>query len=351
MRRLNSWTKTLAACAVAVSMSVTMATGAKAEETVVFAGWGGDWQKAERTHFFESFEKETGVRVIDLPDLNLSKIKAMVDTKNVEWDVVQALGMWVADEASAGAIFEKLDYSKINTAGVPKAIQTPYGVGVATFGLVLAYNTDAFKGKPHPTKWTDMWDFDKFPGKRGMLNQPRYSLEIGMMGGGTAHDDVYPLDVDKSLAKWDEIKSKVLWWDQWPQSISLLASGEMAMSLSSQGRVLSLLKKEPDAPIAMVWDSGIMTTDFLAIPKGSAKKANAQKLIAWMLDPKRQAEYAKETGVGPSNVKAFDNLDDNTKETLPSYHFDKGQLVAFDNAWWSVHLKEMTEKWNTWKLQ
>jgi len=351
-KRFGVWTKSLLSGVLVAAFCAAAGVVASADEnTLVFAGWGGDWQKAERTYFFDSFEKETGIRVIDLPDLNLSKIKAMVETNNVEWDVVQALGMWVSNKDHADELFERLDYGMINTDGIPEALRAPNGVGVATFAMVLAYNTNAFAGKDPPAKWQDMWDMEKFPGKRGMINQPRYALEAGLIGGGVTKDQLYPLDVDKSLAHWKQIKDKVLWWDQWPQSITLLASGELAMTLSSQGRVLSLLQKEPNAPVAMVWNDGIMTTDFLAIPKGSKRKENAQKLISWMLDAKRQADYAKATGVGPSNIKALDSLSDDVKETLPSYHYQKGELVAFDNVWWAANLKNLTDRWNQWKLQ
>lgn len=349
--RATAISGSVVAAMVAASALVGVPQAGAQDNTIVFAGWGGDWQKAERTHFFQSFEKETGIRVIDVPDVNLAKIKAMVDTNNVEWDVVQALGMWVADEASADTLFERLEYSKINADGVPKEFLPPHGAAVATFAMVLAYNTNSFANKPHPTKWQDLWDFEKFPGKRGMINEPRYSLEIGLMGQGIPKGKLYPLDVEASLKHWAKNKDKILWWDQWPQSITLLASGELDMSLSSQGRVTSLLSKEPNAPVSMVWDGGIMTIDFLAIPKGSKRKENAQKLISWMLDPKRQAEYAKATGVGPSNIKALDLLDDKTKQIIPSYHYAKGELVAFDNAWWAKNRDEMTKRWNRWKLQ
>jgi putative spermidine/putrescine transport system substrate-binding protein len=94
-----------------------------------------------------------------------------------------------------------------------------------------------------------------------------------------------------------------------------------------------------------------MTTDFLAVPRGSKHKANAMKLIAWMLDAKRQAEYAKDTAVGPSNIKALDLVDAKTKEVLPSYHYQKGELVPVDSTWWATNLDNVTARWNQWKLK
>jgi putative spermidine/putrescine transport system substrate-binding protein len=349
----NSRMSTLGSAFVAALAWLTLSTPAHAadDNVVVFAGWGGTWQKAERTFYFDGFEKATGIKVIDVPDVNLSKIKTMVDAHNVEWDVVQGLGMWMPQKTGSGDLWESVDYRKVAPDGVPSDLIEPHGVGVATFAMILAYNTKAYPPGKQPSSWADFWDVKKFPGKRGTLNQPRYSLEMPLMADNVPFSKVYPIDVDRSLKKWDAIKNDTLFWEQWPQAPSLLASGEITMSLSSQARIQGLLQTEKDAPVAMVWKDGIMTTDFLAIPKGSKHKENALKLIAWMLDAKNQAAYAKDTGVGPSNIKALELLDQKTKETLPSYHYQKGELIPVDNAWWAANLDKVTDRWNQWKLK
>ena len=338
-------------CLAALAAALAFATPARAAETIVFAGWGGTWQAAEKKYFFETFEKETGIKVVDVPDVSLAKVKAMVGAGNTEWDVVQAIGMWVPEKPGTDALFEKLDYGVIPTAGVPKELIRSHAVAIATFAQVLAYNTEAFPKGKEPKSWVDFFDLKRFPGKRGFLNQPRYALEAAMMGGGAGMKGLYPMEVERALKGWGPIRNDVVWWEQWPQAPSLLASGELAMTLSSQARIGGLLAQEKDAPIAFVWNQGIMTVDYLAIPKGSKHKEAAQKLIAWMLDPARQAEYAKATAVGPSNAKSLDMLDDKIKETLPSYHFAKGELMVFDDLWWSENLDGLTERWNRWKLE
>jgi putative spermidine/putrescine transport system substrate-binding protein len=353
MRTRKGWRTTagLLTATVALTMSwLGTAPSAWSEETIVFAGWGGNWQVAERKYYFDTFQKATGIKVIDVPGVNLSKIKAMVDAKNVEWDVVQAIGMWIPQQPGVEELWEPLDYKTIKTGGVPKEMIKKHGVGVATFAQILAYNTDAFPKGKAPTSWADFWDTKKFPGKRGFLNQPRYALEASLMAKGVPMNKLYPLDVDAALKHWDVMKNDVVWWEQWPQAPSLLASGELAMTLSSQARILGLLQTEKSAPVAMVWKGGIMTTDYLAVPKGSKHKEAAFKLISWMLDAKHQAEYSAATTVGPSNAKALDMIDEKTKELLPSYHYQKGELVALDDAWWAANLSKLTERWNQWKL-
>jgi putative spermidine/putrescine transport system substrate-binding protein len=51
--------------------------------------WGGAFQDAQREAYFKPFQELSGITVIESEGPDPSKIKAMVDTGNVEQDVVQ----------------------------------------------------------------------------------------------------------------------------------------------------------------------------------------------------------------------------------------------------------------------
>jgi len=314
---------------------------------VVFVGWGGSLQAAEREAFFKPFEKATGIKVIDVPDINLAKIQAMVETKNVEWDVAQCLGMWIPEGDRTG-MWEKLDYSQIDKSGFRDFMMTPTGIGIQSSAIILGYNTKAFPKGKEPQSWADFWDVKKFPGRRGLLNSPRYTLEFALLADGVPKDKIYPLDVDRAFRSLEKIKPHInVWWTQWPQPPALLTSGEIGMSITSNGRILPLQKEK--APVDMQWSQGLLTVDYLAIPKGSPRRENAMKLIAWMMKPELQAEYAKLSFYGPSNENAMKLLDEETRQKLPTYHTDK--MVILNNAWWADNLKAATERWTEWRLK
>jgi putative spermidine/putrescine transport system substrate-binding protein len=86
----------------------------------------------------------------------MAKVKAMVDTKSVSWDLVEV----ESPELSRGCdedMFEQLDPALFGKAEdyVKGAIQ-PCGVGFFVWSTVLAYNAD--KLKTAPTSWADFWD-------------------------------------------------------------------------------------------------------------------------------------------------------------------------------------------------
>ena len=211
------------------------------DNVVVFAGWGGPIIKSERAYYFDAFEKATGVKVIEVTDINLAKLKTMAETGNAEWDLVQALGLWLPQMVAGGSLWEPIDYSAIATDGIPEALKQKYGVGVQTFAETLAYNTNAFPAGKGPASWADLFDLKKFPGKRGMYNSPRETLEVALMSDGVLPDKLYPLDVERALKRLDQIKGDIVWWDKWPQGANLLASGEYVASMSSHDVIRELL--------------------------------------------------------------------------------------------------------------
>jgi putative spermidine/putrescine transport system substrate-binding protein len=316
---------------------------------VVFAGWGGTIERAQRQIFFDSFEKQTGIKVIDVPDVQLPKIKAMVDAGTVQWDVVQSLGMWIPEGAKEN-LWEPLDYNVIQKAGVPPALLSKYAIGNSTYGIGLAYNTQSMAAH-EPTTWTNFWDVQGYPGPRGLFDGPRYTLEAALLADGVAPDKLYPLDVDRAFRALDRIKAQVhIWWKQWPQVPVLLNSRELAMSLTSNTRIATAHKEE-NAPLKMTWKGALMTVDFLAVPRGAKNRANAMKLIQWMNDPQRQAALARITGIGPGNANALNSLSDAEKNDLASYHYQKGEAILFNNEWWADNEAALTQRWNTWILK
>src|ERR1700754_617528 len=83
------------------------------DNALTITSWGGTFQDMEQQTFFDPFTKETGIKVNqDNWDGELSKIRAMVDTGNVTWDLVVAdYGHAIA--GCAEGILEPIDYSKL----------------------------------------------------------------------------------------------------------------------------------------------------------------------------------------------------------------------------------------------
>src|SRR5215510_5855511 len=172
---------------------------ALAQQQLTIVNFGGANGNAQKKAFYEPFEK-AGTKVVPVEyNGEQAKIKAMVETKKVTWDVVEVESPDVARGCDEG-LFEKLDWSKVGAKSdyVPAAV-TECGIGIFVWSTVMAYNGD--KLKTSPSIWADFWDTKKFPGKRGMRKGARYNLEFALMDDGVKPADVYKVLATKDGAE------------------------------------------------------------------------------------------------------------------------------------------------------
>jgi putative spermidine/putrescine transport system substrate-binding protein len=259
-------------CMKALSLAVVAACCAQAAQAadLTVISFGGANKAAQEKAYYAPFTKSTGIKVVG-GEYNgeMAKVKAMVDTKSVSWDVLEVESPELA--RGCEGMFEKLDYSKIgNKADFVQGAAQSCGVGIFVWSTVLAYNAD--KLKVGPTGWKDFWDVKKFPGKRGMRKGAKYTLEVALMADGVAPKDVYkvlatPAGVDRAFKKLDQLKPNIQWWEAGAQPPQYLVSGDVVMSSAYNGRIANTQKEGKNLKI--VWAGGMYDFDSWAIPKGS----------------------------------------------------------------------------------
>src|SRR6266567_9372836 len=167
---------------IAFAAAAALALPALAQTQITVVNFGGANANAQKKAFYEPIEK-SGVKVVPVEyNGEQAKIKAMVETKKVTWDVVEVESPDVARGCDEG-LFEKLDYAKIGSKSdfMPAAV-TECGIGVFVWSTVMAYNGD--KLKDGPKTWADFFDTKKFAGKRGMRKGARYNVEFALMADG-----------------------------------------------------------------------------------------------------------------------------------------------------------------------
>ncbi|PXX50363.1 putative spermidine/putrescine transport system substrate-binding protein [Aquitalea magnusonii] len=339
-------------CMKALSLAVVAAccaqTALAGDLTVI--SFGGANKAAQEKAYYAPFTKATGIKVVG-GEYNgeMAKVKAMVDTKSVSWDVLEVESPELARGCDEG-MFEKLDYSKIGNKAdfVPGAAQS-CGVGIFVWSTVLAYNAD--KLKVGPTSWKDFWDVKKFPGKRGMRKGAKYTLEVALMADGVAPKDVYkvlatPAGVDRAFKKLDQLKPNIQWWEAGAQPPQYLVSGDVVMSSAYNGRIANTQKEGKNLKI--VWNGGMYDFDSWAIPKGSPNKDAALKFIAFASKPENQKVYSQNIAYGPTNKKAVPLLDSKLVADLPTAPQNIKSGVAVDVAFWADFGESLEQRFNAW---
>lgn len=118
---------------IAVACAVLGLFAASAHADITLISFGGSNQKAQVKAFYEPYTKATGGKIVQ-GEYNgeQAKIKAMVEAKNVSWDVVEVESPELARGCEEG-LYEKLDMKKIG----PKADFLPASLSECGIGVFV----------------------------------------------------------------------------------------------------------------------------------------------------------------------------------------------------------------------
>ncbi|MDN6860350.1 ABC transporter substrate-binding protein [Pseudomonas sp. CAN2814] len=326
-----------------------MASGAMAADLTVIS-FGGISKDVQTEAFYKPFEKKEGMKVI-AGEYNgeMGKIKAMVDTGGVNWDVVQVEGPELLRGCEEG-LFEQLDPAILGKAEdyVPGTI-SDCGAGLLVWSMAMVY--DGKRLANGPTGWTDFWDTKKFPGKRSLRKGAKYTLEIALLADGVKKEDLYKVlstkeGVDRAFKKLDQIKPSIQWWESGAQPMQFLASGDVVMSTAYNGRAFAA--QEEGVPMKVVWNGSLYAIDSWAIPKGSPNKKAAEDFIAFSLSPEQQKIHTVKLGYGSVNLGTNKLIDPKLIERLNTAPANLEQAVPVNFEFWVDHGEDLEQRFNAW---
>ncbi|MCU1739332.1 MULTISPECIES: ABC transporter substrate-binding protein [unclassified Pseudomonas] len=319
-------------------------------EKITVISYGGASKDAQQDAFYKPFTAHSGTDIV-AGEWNgeMAKLKAMVETKSVSWDVLDVEDTDLARGCEEG-LFEKIDYSKIESKDhlIPGS-QQECGVGIFMWSNVLAYNAD--KLKVPPKDWKDFWDVKKFPGKRSLRKSARGSLEFALMADGVPVDDVYkvlstPAGVARAFAKLDELKPYIQWWEAGAQPPQYLVSGDVVMSSAYSGRIHAVQKTGVN--LKTVWNQNLYQFDDWAIPKGTPHLDKAYQFINFAMRPEQQKIYTEQMAYGPSNTIAAGLLDKSLAADLPTAPDNMKNALKINVDFWLEYGESLEERFIAW---
>ena len=335
-----------------VAFGIATPTVWAAEKTLTITSFGGSVQKAQRKAFFEPFAKKYGVKILeDEWHGDMAKLRAMVQSGNITWDVLDISGGQLELGCDEG-LLEPLDPALLG--GEDKFIPGTFsecGVQCLLAGLVIGYDANQFQ-KGEPKRLEDFWDVKKFPGPRAMKKWPKHNMEFALLADGVAPADVYKtLDTEEGIArafkKLDQIKPYIkVWFTSWAQSVQLLADGEVAMTTGVNGRLSVTQKTHPN--VKFFWDKQLLAGDYWCIVKGAKHKDMAIKFIQFASEPENQAEFPKHILFGVTHKDAFKLMAPELAAQLPSNPINMKNATNLNSRWWSDHNDDLSIRFNAW---
>ncbi|SCK16433.1 ABC transporter substrate-binding protein [Vogesella sp. LIG4] len=334
---------------LSLAIATLLSTTAMAGDLVVVS-YGGANKNAQTQAYYQPYAKAHGVNVIGAEwNGEAAKLKSMVDTRTVSWDVVE-IDSQLAGRGCEEGILEPINPAKIDSRAdmMPGAL-LPCAVGMFVSSTALAYSPSRLKGTP--TGWKDFWDIKKYPGKRGLRKGALYTLEIALLADGVAQKDVYkvlatPAGTDRAFRKLDQIKPYIQWWESGSQAPQYLLAGDVVMTSAYNGRITNARKEGKD--LKLVWDSGIYEMDYWAIPKGNARKDEALRFISFATRPENQKVFSDAIPYGPTNRKTLKQLAPATVAELPTATRNLEGAMPLDANFWIEHGEDLEQRFNAW---
>src|SRR5690606_22595451 len=164
---------------------------------------------------------------------------------------------------------------------IPAALENECGVGEIVWSTVYAYNNKTI-GDKAPSTIEDLFDLEKFPGKRALRKRAQVNLEWALLADGVPEADVYkvlatPEGQARAFARLDTIKNDIVWFDSWSQAPQLLNDGGAIMVQSANGRFFDAIKRE-GKPFTIVWDGNLFDLDAWGIVKGTRTLLNSMNV-------------------------------------------------------------------------
>ena len=132
----------------------------------------------------------------------LAKVRAQVESNNVTWDIVDMVAADAITACDEGLIMEIDPDTWLAPApdGTPASEDffagtlSPGGTNCfipqIVYSTTFGYRTDVFEGE-QPSTIADVFDLEKFPGKRSLERRPINNLEWALLADGVAPADVY----------------------------------------------------------------------------------------------------------------------------------------------------------------
>jgi putative spermidine/putrescine transport system substrate-binding protein len=354
------------ALAAALAACLSASAGARAEDTLSIATWGGAYGQSQEIAYFEPYAKETGTSIsTEIYDGTLAKLKELIGGDAPAVDVVDVSAATLGILCDDG-LLEPIEASSLGAAPSGESAEQDFysgglsscGVASVAWSTAIAYDRQAFS-KAQPAQIADLLDTKKFPGKRALPDGARYTLELALLGDGVDPASVYtdlatPEGVDRAFKALDKIKADVYWWDNAQEPITWLLEKKVAMAAGYSGRIFRAAVGDRQR-LGVIWDGQVYDLDLWAIPKGAKNKDGAMRFITFATDPARLAAQAQLIAYGPMRKSALELvgkhpvIDVEMKGFLPTAPDNFKKALKFDDAWWSAHGEELQKRFEEWR--
>ncbi len=373
--RLSTFLFGAAACALATSVvAQDLPPCENCTDSMTVVSWGGAYQKSQQKAYSEPYTELTGTSFTWDESSNeaVAKLRAQNEAGNVTWDLVDVEGPDSQRLCDEGLAME-VNFDEALAAGNDGSTPTDdFGdslinecfIPQIVFSTTFGYRTDVAEWNGAvPTSLCDIFDLDKFPGKRSLEKRPKKNMEWALLCDGVAKADLYDVlstdeGVQQALDKLATIKDQVVWWSAGAETPQLLADKEVVIGSTYNGRLFSVIEEQKQ-PVAMLWDWQVFDFDGWIVPADLPEDRlnRVMHFLHFATDTQRLADQAKWISYGPARASSQPLVGDHAElgipmaPHMPTNPANQKNYLVNNIEWWADNQDEMEARFQVWLAQ
>ncbi|WP_047996378.1 extracellular solute-binding protein [Puniceibacterium sp. IMCC21224] len=356
--------------------ALTVATGTIAfaaahgmSDSMTLVSWGGAYQDSQQKAYVEPYlemHPEVSSTWDESSAEAVAKLRAMNEAGNVTWDLVDVVAADAIRLCDEGLAMEYDPDELLAAAPDGTSASDDFGdlivsdcyIPQIVYSTTFGYRTDMVpEGVEAPSQICDVFDLEKYPGKRALEKRPINNMEWALLCDGVAKADVYDVletdeGQDQALAKLGTIKDEVIWWSAGADTPQLLADGEIFMGSTYNGRLFSVIVDQKQ-PVGMMWDAQVFDLDGWIIPAGlpEDRLARVKDFLMFATDTQRLADQAKYISYGPARASSAPLVPEDMKMHMPTDPANAANTFLYNYEFWADYRDDIDAKFQSWLAQ
>lgn len=361
---------------LASTFVVSGAAIAEVDEMTVVS-WGGAYQNSQQKAYAEPYAADTGINFVwdESSSEAVNKLRIQAESGDISWDlvdVVAADAIRLCDEGLARIVDPDTELESAPD-GTPASADFGDLIVSECFIPQIVYSTTwgmrndvAEWNGAMPSSVCDVFDTDKFPGKRAILPNALNNMEWGAYCSRSFNRDqasVYSmLETEKgqqaALDMWSSIKDDLVFAASAADVPQLLQDGEVVMGSTYNGRLFALIAEGGVDNVEMLWDAQVFDLDGWIVPANlpAEREAAVMEFVRFATDTQRLADQAKYISYGPARASSAPLVGQHAElgidmaPHMPTDPNNSKNTILTDYEFWADYRDEIDAKWEAWKV-
>ncbi len=328
---------------------------------LTISSWGGAYEEAQSEAYYFPFGQFTGVRInLEPYSGGISLLKPTEEDGAVLFDVIdmtESDAKTACDEGLLSPFEDSLvSPSPQNIDAEEDFVENSFSecsVAHLEYATVIGYDDRAFQDEK-PSSVADIFDIERFPGKRALRREPKGFLEWALISYDVPVQQIYDLlSTERGLRlvarRLNEIRDHIVWWESGEEPIELLRKGEVVMAAGFNGRFFDA-RMNHNYPLSIIYEGPLLEFSVWGISKFSKNQELAKKFVNYATSTKRMAVFSSLLPYSPTRQSAWGRIGLHKKSNISMLKHMPNHIGGYKNeiridSEWYARTQDIRQQW------